>query len=147
MLFLTYFALAVASALVPWVNAEIVMLSAVPLAASDMQLAWLVALVTIGQMVGKSIMYWLSRSALRDRVPRLQRAIDRVGTRFTERPSSALGITFVSSAVGFPPFYLVSMAAGALRLAFLPFLLVGTAGRLVHFAAVAFLPHLAVRSS
>jgi membrane protein YqaA with SNARE-associated domain len=142
----TYFALAVLSALVPWVNAELVMLSAVPLAKSEMHLAWLVTLVTLGQMTGKSLMYWLSRSMPANRWPRLQAGVERFGHRFVDRPASAMGITLLSSTVGFPPFYLVSVAAGALRVSFAPFLMVGTIGRLAHFAAVAFLPQLAART-
>jgi membrane protein YqaA with SNARE-associated domain len=142
MLFTTYFALAVVSALVPWVNAELLMLSAVPLAGTPVQLAWFVVLVTLGQMVGKSVMYWISRSA-GHRVPKLEAAVARWRRRFEGRPATALGITLVSSAVGFPPFYLISIAAGALKVAFTPFLIVGTIGRLIHFAVVAAIPYAA----
>ena len=146
MLPLTYFALAVLSALVPWVNAEVVMLSAVPLADSPVQLAWLVGLVTFGQMTGKSVMYWISRLAAGRRVSRVQKALDSWRERFQRRPGSALGLTLLSAIAGFPPFYLVSMAAGALHVAFAQFLAIGTIGRLIHFAAVAFIPELIRRS-
>jgi membrane protein YqaA with SNARE-associated domain len=143
MLATTYFALAVLSAIVPWVNGELLMLSAVPVAATSAQLAGLVVVVTVGQMVGKSVMYWLSRGATSRRIPRLEAAIARWRGRFEGRLASALGITLVSSAVGFPPFYLVSIAAGALNVPFAPFLIVGTIGRLVHFATVALIPYVA----
>jgi membrane protein YqaA with SNARE-associated domain len=50
-------------------------------------------------------------------------------------------VVFVSSLVGFPPFYLVSVAAGALEMAFGPFLALGSVGRLLHFGVIAWLPH------
>lgn len=134
-----YFGLAVLSAVVPWFNAEVVMLSAVPLAASPLQLGLLVGAVTAGQMTGKATMYWIAR---RSHPARLQPFLDRWGARLESRPATALGVTFISSTVGFPPFYLVSMAAGALRVTFGGFLAVGTAGRLLHFGLVACLPHL-----
>jgi membrane protein YqaA with SNARE-associated domain len=146
MLSVTYFALAMVSAVVPWVNAEVVMLSAVPLAGSNAQLAGLVGLVTLGQMTGKSIMYWASRMAAGRRVPRLQAAIDRWRDRFRDRPASAFGVMFLSSVVGFPPFYVVSMVAGALNVAFASFFAIGCIGRLIHFTLVAFAPELVRRS-
>src|SRR3989304_1472498 len=49
-----YFGLAVLSAVVPWFNAEVVMLSAVPLAASPLQLGLLVGAVTAGPGAGRA---------------------------------------------------------------------------------------------
>jgi len=141
-----YYTLAVVSAVVPWVNAEVAMLSAVPLAGSPTQLAVLVALVTLGQMTGKSIMYWLSRNATRPRAPRLQDAIDRWREHLQRHPRSALGVVLISSTIGLPPFYIVAIAAGALNVAFGRFLAVGTAGRLVHFAVLALVPQLVWRN-
>jgi len=43
----------------------------------------------------------------------------------------------VSAAVGFPPFFAVSIAAGTFGMAFGAFLAAGGAGRFVHFAALA----------
>lgn len=136
------YAVAVASAVVPFVNAEVLMLSAVPLAVSPYRLGALVMVVSLGQMTGKSIMYWVSRTATRPRDPRIQGAIDQWRQRLRHRPWSALGFMFASSTLGVPPFYLVAIAAGALKVAFGRFLAVGTAGRLIHFGLLALLPHL-----
>ena len=127
---------AVTSALLPWVNAEVLMLSAMPLAAAHGALMPLVAVFTLGQMTGKSVMFWLSRNA-RLPVPRMRDAVEAWRTRFERHPRSALACVFVSAAVGVPPFYAVSVAAGTFRMAFGPFLAVGGAGRLLHFAAIA----------
>jgi membrane protein YqaA with SNARE-associated domain len=135
------------SAVVPWVNAEVLMLSAVPLARSAPALAALVVAVSAGQMAGKAVMYWVSRRSALPRSPRVQGALDRWRVRFEHRPGAALGLTFVSALVGIPPFYAVSIAAGALRVAFGRFMAVGTLGRLAHFAIVALLPDLLWRTS
>lgn len=143
---LMYYALAVLSAVLPWVNAEVLMLSALPLArAQSHDLAILVLVVTAGQMTGKSVMYWLSRSATGERSPRVQAALDKWRVRFERCPQSALAVVFVSSTIGFPPFYIVSVVAGALRVAYGRFLTVGGCGRLLHFAIVALLPQLVWR--
>jgi membrane protein YqaA with SNARE-associated domain len=136
-----YYGLAVLSAVLPWVNGELVMLSAVPLAGSPRQLGALVSVVTAGQMTGKAAMYWIARRTPRPHGSRFQRVLERWRERFQHSPRSALGLTFISSIIGIPPFYLVAMAAGALNVAFGRFLVVGTLGRLIHFGIVAFLPH------
>ena len=141
-----YYGLAVISAVVPWVNAEVLMISAVPFAGSRSALAALVMAVSAGQMTGKALMYWVSRTSTRRRSPRLQSAIDRWQARLQQRPRSALVVTFVSALVGVPPFYIVSVAAGALGVAFGRFLAVGAAGRLIHFTVVAFVPELLRRT-
>jgi len=133
---------AVISAVIPWVNAEVLMLAAVPLAGSRVELATLVALVTVGQMTGKSVAYWLSRTTTRPRTLRFQNAIDAWRTRVERYPHSALGMVFISATLGVPPFYIVAITAGALQVAFARFLVVGTIGRLVHFALVALAPQL-----
>jgi membrane protein YqaA with SNARE-associated domain len=140
------FLIAIVSALVPWVNAELLMLSMVPLAGSSARLALLVALVTLGQMIGKTIMYWASRRATQPRARRLQQAVDRWRKRLGSHPGSALGVIFTSATTGLPPFYVVSVAAGALKMGFGRFLAIGTAGRLLHFALVAFAPQLIWRN-
>lgn len=140
-----YFGLALVSAVVPWVNAELLMLSAVPVVGSPAHLAVLVATVTAGQMTGKASVYWIARSTTRPPGPRLEQALDRWRVRLERRPGSALAVTFVSSTTGCPPFYLVSVMAGALKMAFGRFLAIGLLGRLIHFGIVAFLPQMAWR--
>lgn len=140
-----YYALAVCSAVLPWVNGELVMLSAIPLAGSPLDLGALVVVVTAGQMTGKAAMYWIGRRTARRPGSRLEQVVNRWCGRLSSYPASGLGVTFVSAIVGLPPFYVVAMAAGALNVAFGPFVAVGTLGRLIHFGAVAFVPHLVWR--
>ena len=137
-----FYSFAVLSAVLPWVNAEIVMLSAVPFAESPEALGLLVVMVAVGQMTGKGMMFWLARLGKGRRSGRLTALAE---PWMSERPHSALGVVLVSSTFGVPPFYFVSMAAGALGVKFGHFLTVGAIGRLIHFGAIAFVPHLAWR--
>ena len=130
------------SAVIPWVNAELVMISAIPVATSRSALAALVVVVSAGQMTGKAAMYWASRKSTRVRSPLVQRAVDRWRARLQRRPRSALAVIFLSALVGFPPFFIVSLAAGALDVEFSRFFAAGAAGRLVHFTVVACIPEL-----
>ena len=63
-LLLGCFGCAIVSALVPWVNAEILLLAALPIATTYEASVPLIVVVTLGQMVGKSVIYWLSREAI-----------------------------------------------------------------------------------
>jgi len=140
-----YFALAVCSAVLPWVNGELVMLSAIPLAGSPVELGALVAIVAAGQMTGKAAMYWVGQRTIRRRGSHLEQRVNRWRERLSRCPASGLAVMFVSAVVGIPPFYVVAVAAGALNVAFGRFVAVGMLGRLIHFGAVAFIPHLTWR--
>ena len=59
--------------------------------------------------------------------------------RWKQRPYFVYGL---SSVTGLPPFYLVSLAAGALRIKFTWFCVIGFAGRAVRFAVIVALPWL-----
>ena len=135
--------MAVLTAILPWLNAEILLLSALPLAARASLTVPLVGAVATGQMVGKSLMYWSSRRAVRigGGTPGGKRAatIERWRVWFERHPRAVLLVVLVSGIVGMPPFYAVSVAAGAVELPFRRFVLVGGAGRLVHFSLVAWL--------
>lgn len=135
---------AIVSALVPWVNAELLLLVALPLAVTHQASMPLVVVVTLGQMVGKSVMYWLSRKATGISAHRLT-LVEHWRARLEHHPRKAFAVMGLSALVGFPPFYVVSVVAGALRLSFAAFLAVGGLGRLAHFGLLAAAPHLAHR--
>jgi membrane protein YqaA with SNARE-associated domain len=134
---------AIVSAIVPWVNAEILLLSAVAIR-RDATIPLVIA-VALGQMVGKSVLYWLARSAKVPRAQRFASAIERWRARFQGHPFSSVLIMGVSAVTGFPPFYIISIVAGALRISYVVFLIVGSLGRLAHFALFALVPHVASR--
>ncbi len=133
-----------ASAVLPWVNCEILVLSLAAFAHSRLHLVTLVLITTVGQMVGKCLLYWAGCTTIRFRTHRMARALSIWKERLARSPSKPSAVVFVSSALGIPPFYLITVLAGALRVRFAPFLVVGTCGRLLRFGLLAFVPQLAI---
>jgi membrane protein YqaA with SNARE-associated domain len=136
------FALSLASALLPWLNCEVILLGLAALARSPLELGAIVMLTSAGQMAGKCALYWAGRGSLRFQHGRVSRTVAAWNERFERLPSGPVALVFVSSAVGIPPFYVVTVLAGALRMHFTRFMVVGTCGRLVRFGALAFVPRL-----
>lgn len=131
---------ALVSSLVPFVNAELLLIGlslAAPAAAP-----LLVVVMAAGQMVGKSALFLtggrLTRSALEGRLARW-RLLGRSGR-------AGAPLIGTSALLGLPPFYLVSVAVPALGVRFRTFLVVGLAGRLLRFGALVALPDLVART-
>lgn len=139
-LYAATFLLALASGLVPFiVNTEILLLGVALL--TDASPAVLVALATSGQMAGKLAVYQAGRGSLRFPWIR-RRAESRAAAVFAHRPAAGLGVLSVSAVAGVPPFYAVSFMCGVLHLPLTAFLLIGSAGRVIRFAAVFLVPAL-----
>lgn len=139
------YALTVASALFPWVNAEIIVLSLPAFAPSRSALLLLILVATAGQMTGKCVLYWTGRKGenfLARR--RAGRVLQKWRERLEARPVRAVLFVALSALTGLPPFYVMSLVAGALKMNFPTYLAVGTAGRLVRFGALVTIPHLAL---
>jgi len=141
------YALGVGSAVLPWLNAELLLLSALSLTSSLPATLAVVVAITAGQMTGKTAVYLTARRVGGGKSVRVKVALDRWRRLVEARPAAALGLVFVSAVVGMPPFYVVSLAAGATGMALRRFLVVGTCGRLLHFSAVACLPDVIRRIS
>jgi membrane protein YqaA with SNARE-associated domain len=62
--------------------------------------------------------------------------------RFETRPRRAVALVLVSALTGLPPFFLITLVAGAVKMNLALFLTAGTAGRLVRFGALVTLPQL-----
>ena len=121
---------------------EIALIVAVAAAPPSFMLP-LVIIASAASMVGKSVLYLAGTGAVR--LPRgivaarVQDAHARVQPN--QRASGAL--LFASASTGFPPFYFLSLASGALSIDFRQFLLVGLVGRFVRFGFLAILPGIA----
>jgi membrane protein YqaA with SNARE-associated domain len=144
-LYLGCFLLSIVSALVPWVNGEVVLLSLATLARSPADLATLVLLTSAGQMTGKCMLYWAGRGVVPLRSNYAGRMVSTWKERFEQSPSKHLALVFISSTLGIPPFYVTTILAGAFRVRFGPFFVVGTCGRLLRFGLLVSVPRLALR--
>ena len=139
------FGLTVASAIFPWLSAELIVLSLPAVATTRTALFILVVLATAGQMTGKCVVYWIGRKGNRALPGRPGQALRRWRERLERQPSKAAALVLVSSIVGLPPFYIMTLLAGAMKMNFPLFLTVGTAGRLLRFGVLVLLPQLAIR--
>jgi membrane protein YqaA with SNARE-associated domain len=130
------------SALVPLVNIEAVL--GVRGSVTDVQSIWLIGFVAgFGQMLGKLVWYYLGANALswgwvrrRMETPKAAERLERWRRRTHERPVLAGGLVFVSAVTGFPPFAVLAVVAGQLRMQLSVFFTLGLLGRWLRFAAV-----------
>jgi membrane protein YqaA with SNARE-associated domain len=129
------------SALFPAVNAEAVVLAAAALAPRPL-LVPLVVLATASHMMGKVLLYLAGSGLLRLPGRRATAGLDRVMAKFRERRGAQGSVLFVSALLGIPPFYLASVASGALGLGLCRFVAIGFLGRLLRFSGLALLPQL-----
>jgi len=140
------FGLAFCSALMPWVNAEILTLALPALAGTTPRLLLLVALVTAGQMTGKCILYQFARRGLKIPGGRAGVLIEQWRKKLAGSPGTSVTVLGLSSSLGFPPFYLMSIVAGLLQMPFGWFVATGTVGRFLRFGFFAFVPRAVLRA-
>ena len=133
------FGLTVVSAIIPWVNAEIVLLSFIATLSSPGAMAALVVVATAGQMTGKLALYAAGRQGARTPSPRVARLLEVWRPRCLANPARADRLVLVSSTIGFPPFIMTSLLAGALGMNLVRFVIAGSIGRLLHFGVIAML--------
>lgn len=130
------------SALVPLVNIEVI-LAARAAAVATGGLWTLSFAAALGQMFGKVVWYYLGANALnwgwvrrKVETPKAEARLQVWRTRTQERPVIAGGLVFLSAASGFPPFAIVAVLAGQLRMSLTLFFVLGLLGRWLRFAAV-----------
>jgi membrane protein YqaA with SNARE-associated domain len=132
------------SGLVPFINSELFLLAVSTLAKRPglMQVALLTAL---GQMVAKTILFYAGRGVLKINMGKYQRKIEAVQEKFVRWENKTDALIFLSATVGFPPFYVVSFVAGALKLNVIKFFIAGFLGRGIRFAAIVYFPQFVMK--
>ena len=135
--FLSAFTASVASGLVPFVNAEVVVAAAA--VAVPWPQVWLVTLVcTLGQMIAKAGLYALARWLPQKLPARAARKIEGASEKTQRLQKAGWSLVLVSAIVGLPPFYVISLAAGAMHFSFATFVVVGFVGRAIRFGGLAY---------
>jgi len=142
--YLTLFGLTFLSGFVPLVNAEACILSTALLVPAAPPLAVALA-ATLGQMSAKALLYLAGRGVLRLPLARRAAGLERAASSLHGRRGHAL--VFASAVTGLPPFYVISLAAGLIGVRLTTFLLLGSGGRFLRFAALAVAPQLFGRAS
>lgn len=133
---------AFASALVPLVNMEAYL--GIQAGVEQVDHIWLLGLLAAcGQMLGKVVWYHLGARSLRWgwvrrklEQPKQQARLELWRRRTEQRPALVGVLLFASALAGLPPFAIVSVLAGQLRMNAVLFFTVGLAGRWLRFAAV-----------
>ncbi len=139
---LTVLAVAFVSAFIPVVNIETYV---VVMAAMDTSQIFLLAgAATVGQMAGKYIWYEVGRNS--ERWPWLQKKLSKPKiaarmerwTEWSRNHSSISGLVlFASACAGLPPFLVMSIVAGRLKVHRAVFLVTGLTGRFARFLIAA----------
>lgn len=129
------------SGFIPLVNAEIYLLLVAAMIPKPLFIPVLL-LATLGQMSAKSLIYLTGKGVIRLPFKRIEKGVASMEKRMADWESGIGTFMFVSAFSGFPPFYLSTFAAGAMRLRFNYFLLTGFSGRLLRFGVIMFFPQL-----
>jgi membrane protein YqaA with SNARE-associated domain len=130
----------VVSAVIPLFNMEAYI--SVAYASGSGKALEVAAVGSLGQNLGKLVWYYASRGALdipwlRARMdnPKRQAQFERWRGYVQGRPVLSGLLTFVSAALGFPPFFAMAMVAGTLRMNVVVFFVAGLLGRTLFFWA------------
>jgi membrane protein YqaA with SNARE-associated domain len=135
---LTTFGVSLVSALIPFINIEAYLVGVATLTPIG---GWPVVLITtLGQMVGKVILYYGGLKGLRPYAGRFQAKLEKAEAAMNRHKAGPDVVVLASAVTGIPPFYGVSVIAGMMRLPLGRFLLIATPARLLRFAAFFFGP-------
>lgn len=132
------------SGLVPFVNSELYLLAVSPMV-SRSALMPIALLASLGMMCAKTILYYAGRGVFKIKMGRYQSKVEAVQEKFERWQNKSDLLILMSAVVGFPPFYVVSFVAGALRLNVVKFFIAGYIGRSVRFAAIVYFPQLVMK--
>lgn len=125
------------SGVVPLINAEIYLV-AVALAMKSVPLAIILGvIVALGQMVAKIGIYQASKGLTTKSSPKIQAKLDKAHAVMAKWKDKPMLLIFVSAVVGLPPFFLVAIVAGMLRMNFKKFMILGFIGRTIRFVSIA----------
>jgi len=124
-----------AGGIFPWINSEVVVAGAA-LLTPESGLPALVLACSAAQMSAKAILYGVIRWVPERMPARARRLGSRVEAYRTRRGLLVLAV-FSGSAIALPPFYLVTMACGMLRVPFALFAIAGLAGTISRYGLLA----------
>lgn len=139
--FLATFAFSLAGGIIPFLSIEAFVLT-LSVASPHADLLPVALAASLGQMAAKSLVYLTGRGVVRLPLRRTGDRLRAVSARLARVDGGAMLVVLTSAVTSLPPFYAVSLAAGALRLRFGRFFAVGCAGGFLRFAAVFTLPRL-----
>ena len=123
--------------ILPWINGEVVVAGAALLTPQS-GLPVLVSVCAAAQMSAKAVLYGVIRWVPERMPARARRLTSRIEAYRKRRGLLVLAV-FSGSAVALPPFYLVTLACGMLRVPFALFAIAGLGGTILRYGALAWL--------
>ena len=102
----------------------------------------LVLLAAASHMATKTLVFYGGQKLEKAFKGRSRERFDAARARLTGKPALQRGTLFLSSVVGFPPFYIVTALCGTLKMPLREFLILGTTGRIIRFGVLMLLPQL-----
>ena len=99
-------------------------------------------LATATHMAAKTLVLLGSRKVDRVVPKRYQASLHRTCARLEGHRRLQLGTVFLSAVTGLPPFYVVTMACGVVRMSLRAYLVAGMAGRAMRFGAIVAAPQM-----
>jgi membrane protein YqaA with SNARE-associated domain len=131
------FVVSIIAAVLPLVNSEVFLVGVVRLAVDRVeQLPALAVAAALGQMVGKIGLYYAGMGMLELPRGKYKAKIEEIRVKLEKWKSKPYMIFAISAAVGLPPFYFTVLAAGAMKIRFKAFFVIGLIGRTLRFAVV-----------
>lgn len=121
----------------PWISSEVVVVGAALLLPAQ-ALPALALGCAAAQMVSKAVVYAFARLAPH-RLPERARRLLARAERLRQRRHLVAVLVVSGALVAVPPFYLVTIASGVLRIPFVLFALLGLAGTSVRYGVLAWL--------
>jgi membrane protein YqaA with SNARE-associated domain len=132
--YLGTFVVGLLSGLVPVINIEVYLVAVGSLSGASP--VPVVLLTTLGQMLGKCILYLSGQGFVKLSLWPSWKSLERTREAFDRHKSRTEGLVFISALTGIPPFYALSVMAGVMRIPILRFLVPGTLGRCLRFSVV-----------
>lgn len=126
-----------AGGVLPWINSEIALMGASLLVPAS-TLPVLVVACSLAQMTAKCGLYGVTRWAP-DRLPPRARALLGRARCYEGRQRLLGAAAFSGALMALPPFYLITLACGLLRVPFVVFVLAGAAGTTARYGLLAWL--------
>ncbi len=115
------------------------MLVGIALVAGPSLLLPVVLVAAVSEVLAKSLIYAAGSHAERVFSPKQRASLDRVRGYLTGKRPLRVGAIFGSALSGFPPFYVVTVAYGALRLPLGDYIVAGAIGRAGRYFALVML--------
>lgn len=138
-MYISTFFFCVASGFIPVMNAEVYLTSISALLLKS-NVVFIALISSFAQMLAKSVIYFGARGILI--LPLKKNGLDKVKRKFERRKHSTSTFILVSASFGLPPFYIVSILAGIVKINFWLFFLCGFIGRFLRFTVILMFPQL-----